>query len=336
MNTVRLSDIIEPKVYMDYQSKNTMEKTAFWESGIVVNNPMLNDKANSGGKIVDVPFWKDLANNEANVSSDDPAVLSTPDKIGTGDQIARVHYLNKSWSATDLASEIAGANAMGRIKDRVEAYWIRQWQRRLIAMSQGILADNIANDSADMVKDVATDAAGAPVAGELFSRANFTAAAFTLGDAFENTGVIAVHSVVYKRMVDNDDIDFIADSQGKMTIPTFLGKRVIVDDGMPAVAGTNRIKYTSVLFGAGAFGHGNGSPLVPVETKRDADQGNGGGVDTLFSRKTWLTHPFGFAFTSASVAGVSPTIAELKAAANWNRVFEERKQIPMAFLVTNG
>jgi len=336
MALVQLSDIVEPRVFMDYQSMNTKERTAFWTSGIVVDNPMLVQKANSGGKIVDVPFWKDLGNNEANISNDNPASVANPLKIGTGDQVARIHYLNQAWSAADLASEIAGSNALGRIRERVDAYWTRQWQRRLVSMLRGIQASNVANNSGDMVRDVSTDAVGAPSAAELFSRSNFTAAAFTLGDAFEDTGVIAVHSVVYKRMVDNDDIDFIADSQGRMVIPTFLGKRIVIDDGLPAIAGTNRIRYTSILFGAGALGHGEGSPLVPVEINREPGQGNGGGVELLYSRMTWLTHPFGFAFTSSSVAGVSPTIAELALAANWSRVVDERKQVPIAFLVTNG
>jgi len=336
MALVQLSDIVEPRVFLDYQSVNTKEKTAFWDSGIVVSNPLLVQKANSGGKIVDVPFWKDLANVEANVSNDNPASVANPQKIGTGDQIARIHYLNQAWSAADLASEVAGSNALGRIRERVDAYWTRQWQRRLIAMLRGIQANNVASFSGDMVRDVSTDAVGAPSAAELFSRTNFTSAAFTLGDAFEDTGVIAVHSVVYKRMVDNDDIDFIADSQGRMVIPTFLGKRIVVDDGLPAIAGTNRIRYTSILFGAGAIGHGEGTPAVPVEVNREPGQGNGGGVELLYSRMTWLTHPMGFAFQSASVAGVSPTIAELALAANWTRVVDERKQVPIAFLVTNG
>jgi len=335
MATTQLADIIEPRVFLDYQTNNTPEKTAFYTSGVVVRSALLDAKANSGGKTVDIPFWNDLGNSEANISNDDPASLSTPEKITAGDQIARIAYLNKSWSTADLASEIAGSDAMGRIKTRTDAYWQRQWQRRLISSVTGVVRDNIANDAGDMVNDVGTDAVGAPAVGELFSRSNFTKAAFTLGDAFENTGVIAVHSVVYKRMVDNDDIDFIRDSAGNIMFATYMGKTIIVDDGMPAIAGTNRIKYTSVLFGAGAFGYGEGSPQVPVEAFRAPNQGNGGGVETLFTRQTWLLHPSGFKFTSASVAGFTPTQAELATATNWDRQVE-RKNVPLAFLITNG
>lgn len=338
MALVQLSDIIEPRVFLDYLTADTMEKTAYWGSGIIVTNPMLVAKANSGGKIVDVPFWKDLANSEPNYSTDNPANLSTPDKIGTGDQIARIAYMNKSWSATDLASEIAGSNAMQRIAQRVDAFWMRQYQARLTALTVGLYNDNVGGNGGDMVFNAARTTAGTAAEANRFNRTNFTSAAFTLGDAFEGTGAIAVHSVVYKKMVDDDGIDFVLDSTGSLTIPTYLGKRVIIDDGMPAVlnATSGLIEYTSVLYGAGAIGYGEGSATVPVEVDREPAQGNGGGVEILYNRKTLLMHPFGYAFNSASVAGVTPTLSELRLATNWTRVFDERKQIPIAFLVTNG
>lgn len=335
--TTRLSDIVEPRVFLDYMAQNTMERTAFWTSGVIATNPLLTAKANTGGRIVDVPFWRDLPNNDPNLSNDDPTVLATPDKIDAGTQVARIAYLNRSWAASDLASEIAGANAMQRIAARVSAYWERAYQRRLLAMVRGLLADNIAGNSGDMVFDASRKTAGAAAATNGFTRANFTSAAFTLGDAFADTGVIAVHSVIYKRMVDNDDIDFVADSQGNLTIPTYLGRRIVIDDGMPAVlnATSGLIEYTSVLFGTGAIGIGEGSPLVPVEVDRGPAQGNGAGIESLFSRKTVLMHPLGYQFTSSAVAGQSPTLAELQDVANWTRVYE-RKAVPMAFLVTNA
>jgi hypothetical protein len=124
------------------------------------------------------------------------------------------------------------------------------------------------------------------------------------------------------------------DSQGNLTIPTYMGLRVVVDDGMTVTAGTTSgFKYTSVIFGAGAFGYGVGSPDVPVEVEREAAQGEGGGIETLWIRNTWVLHPFGFQNTGTP-ASVSFTLAELAGAARWDRVIE-RKNIPMAFLITN-
>ena len=338
MATVRLTDVVIPEVYESYTANDSPEKTAFFESGVATRNAMLDAKANEGGDQLKVPFWNDLdADAEPNLSSDNPGSSATPNKLTSGLQVAQMAYLNQAYSTADLAGEIAGSDPMQRIRNRFGRYWMRQWQRRTIACLQGVLADNIANDSSDMVEDVSIADGNNATADNLFSRSAFTGAGFTLGDMFQSTSAIAVHSVVYKRMVDNDDIEFIPDSEGRMTIPTFMGRRVIVDDGMPVEDGaTSGNVYTSVLFGEGAMGYGEGSATTPVEVERNALQGDGGGVEILVERKSWLIHPFGMRIT----AGTTPTAAsfsltELRAAATWDRVVE-RKNIPLAFLKTNG
>lgn len=335
MAHVQLSDVIIPEVYADYQAENGPEKTAFFESGAVVRNPMLDQKASSGGKTLDIPFWKDLdASAEPNYSNDS-GDDATPQKIQAGEQIARVSYLNQGYSAADLAGEIAGSDPMQRVRNRFGTYWMRQWQRRLIAATRGILAQNVASGNSDMVFDIATEDGNNAAATNKYSRSAFVDAVFTLGDAADQLSAIAVHSVVYKAMVDNDDIEFVKDSAGLLTIPTYMGKRVVVDDSMPAIAGsTSGVKYVSVLFGQGAFGYGEGTPKTPVELERKAAGGNGGGLETLWERKTWLLHPFGYQFKSATVTGESPSLAELALAANWERAVD-RKNVPLAFLVTN-
>lgn len=336
MALTQLSDVIIPEVYESYTAVDNPEKTAFFESGVAVRNGMLDAKANEGGDQLNVPFWNDLdPDAEPNLSSDNAASSATPQKITAGKQIAQMAYLNQAYSSADLAGEIAGSDPMQRVRNRFGRYWQRQWQRRVTASLSGILADNVTNDSGDMVEDVSIADGANATADNLFSRSAFTGAGFTLGDQFESTSAIAVHSVVYKRMVDNDDIEFIPDSQGRMTIPTFMGRRVIVDDGMPVEAGgTSGFVYTSVLFGEGAIGYGEGAPQRPVEQDRDTLAGDGGGIDILIERKSWLLHPFGFA-VDGTPAGNSFSLTELRDGANWNRVVD-RKSTPLAFLKTNG
>jgi hypothetical protein len=334
MATTQLADVIIPEVYSDYEAVNSPEKTAFFQSGVVTSNALLNQKANSGGDAVNIPFWKDLdATAAPNESTDDPTDIAAPGKLTAGKQVAYNAYLNNGWSASDLAGELAGSDPMARIKDRVEAYWARQWQRRIIGAVNGVIADNEDNHSSDMINDVSVEIVGSQTADTRFTRANFVDAAFTLGDSFANMGVIAMHSAVYKTLVNLEDITFIKDSIGNLTIPTYQGHRVVVDDGMPSRAGdTSGVVYTSVLFGAGAFGYGAGSPRVPVEVEREAAQGEGGGIETIWTRKTYLLHPFGYAQTAPAAVTHTPT--ELATAATWTRVVD-RKNIPMAFLITN-
>ena len=336
MPTTRLSDIIDVKVFRDLPQVDGPEKTAFFDAGIVTRNGLLDEIASGPGKIVELPFWNDLDGSvEVNYSTDNPASSATPQKINQGSQIARKAFVNQGWQAADLASELAmGGTAMEAIRARTDRYFARQWQRRLVAACNGLLADNVAANSGDMGVNVAAEATGSQTADTRFNRDAFTEAAFTMGDAKSGLTAIAVHSAVHKQMVKNDDIVYIPDSQGQLTIPTYMGLRVIVDDGMTVTAGTTSgFKHTSVLFGAGAFGYGVGSPEVPVEVDRGAAAGDGGGIETLWVRNTWLLHPFGFQQTGRP-AGVSFTNTELQAATSWSRVLD-RKLIPMAFLVTN-
>ena len=251
MANTQLSDAIIPEVYLDYVANDSPEKTAFVEGGIAVTNPVLGQQANSGGNVVEIPHWNDLSTDEPNIgdTTDNDA---TPYKLTSGKQTARVAYLNNGWATKDLVGEIAGSDPMRRIRDRTDRYWMRSWQKRLLACAEGVQAGNVAANSSDMVNDIAIEDGSNATAANLIGRSAVVEAAFTLGDSFGNTGVIALHSAVYKRLVNLDDIDFVADSTGTLNIPSYLGKRVVVDDSMPVIAGgTSGFKYTTMLFGEG-------------------------------------------------------------------------------------
>lgn len=336
MAQVALADIIDVTVFQDLPAVNSPEKTAFFESRVIVRSPLLDELAKEAGKIAELPFWKDIDNTGEVNYSDDTENNATPDKIVQGEQIARKAFVNKGWKEADLASELAlGGTALARVRARTDNYFTKQWQKRVIASCNGILADNVANHASDMVHDVAAESIATQTVSTKWSRTNFTSATFTMGDMQDEITAIGVHSMVYKQMVDADDIDFVPDSSGNGEVPTYLSRRVIVDDSLPVIAGAiDGFKYVSVLFGEGAFGYGEGLAKVPVEVDRDASQGNGGGTEELWVRKTWLLHPFGYQAVGTPAVGSTFTLAELATAGVWSRVVE-RKNVPLAFLITN-
>lgn len=342
---VTLAEIFIPQIYGDIQPNDTVELTAFAQSGVAVTNPLLEAAAKSGAKTIDVPFWNDLSSSAEPNYSDDTDTLSTPDKVNTGDWKARNAYLNKSYSAADLAAEIGNStpgqgDPMTRIRNRFGAFWARQFQYRIIAICQGVFAKNLATYSGDMINAIHSETGNSAVSANFISANAIIDAVFTLGDAFENMAAIAMHSVPYKRLVQNDLIEFLQDSSGVLNKPMYLGKRVIVDDGLPVRAGTtNGLVYTTVIFGAGSIGYGEGTPKVPHEMFRRPNAGSGGGNEDIYERKTWMLHPAGWHWTDTTVTspGISPTLANLRLAANWLRPTGiVRKQQPMAFLTTNG
>lgn len=335
MAVVRLSDVVVPVEFTQYITENTAEKTALVQSGVMTRNAAIEAQLTAGADAFTVPNWGDLANDEADIASDDPDVESTPGKLGSAKSLVRKSFLAKSWGAMNFASELAGSDALARIQERAAAYWTRQLQRRLVASLNGVLADNVANDAGDMVVDITGESGDAAK----FSAAGVIDAAGTLGDSMRDIVAVAMHSDTYKAALKADLIATIPDSQGGF-IQTFRGLALVVDDGMPKanIAADPEVDpavwaYTSVLFGPGAVGYGITAPRIAdgtaIETKEAS--GNGSGQQVLHSRNNIAVHPAGFSWVETTVAADSPSIAELALAANWNRI-HERKNIPLAFL----
>jgi hypothetical protein len=227
---------------------------------------------------------------------------------------------------------------MRAIGSRVSDWWVRHFQTRFVNTLHGVYLSNVANNSGDMIRDIGTDASGAAAAAELISAEAILDAAQTMGDNSDKLDTIIMHSIVYNRLAKLNLIDFIPDARGETKFASYLGYRVIRDDGARIIAGTNRVKYVTYLVGRGAFAFGEAPMLgTPnVELDRKPEQGNGMGVDLLFTRRQFIMHPYGFRWTDASTAGETPTRAELALATNWVRCYPERKQVPLAFLLTNG
>ncbi len=336
MSTVRLSDAIEPTVFSGYMSINTMQKSALYGTGVLRADGDLAAKLAGGGRTFNVPFWRDLDDEEPDAASDDPDSHAVPGKLTAGADIARRIIWTRGWSAAKLVSELAGADPMRRIAERVGEYWARRFDDAAIATLRGVFADNITNDGGDMVEDVSSDSASAVTSAERMTFDTLADAAQTMGDAKDALSVIIVHSEVETYLSKNDLTDFVPDSQGQLRVKTFAGKRLVVSDKVPAIAGTNRIRYWNFILGADAFGWAESPVATPVEVEQDPSAGDGMGVETLWTRRQFAMHPYGIKWTDASVGGEFPTMAELRLAANWDRVYPERKQIPMALLITNG
>lgn len=337
---IRLSDVFIPAVYGSYTSINNPETSAFVQSGVITTNDFLNAVAGQGGKLVTVPFWKDIDPNlEPNYSNDDPADLAVPNGLGTGTMTARSAWLNQGFAEMDLVAELSNQEPLQQVRNRFGTYWLRAQERRLVATCVGLLADNVANDGGDMIVDISGNAGAAA----LFSGDAFIDAAYTMGDQVENLRAIAMHSAVSARLDKNNEIQTVRASDGTIVVKTYKGRVVIMDDSLP-VSGTGADRvFTSILFGGGAigfggvegnvFGLGVGSPKTPAAVTRKEEAGNGGGSETIWERRTWMMHPFGFEWieNGAAMAEMSPTLADLRLGAHWSRVVS-RKQAPIAFI----
>ena len=337
MALVQLTDLVYGANFNRYTIQESLRLNAFAAAGVMVRDAAIDAMASEQGYLHNLPSWNRVANDEPNASSDSPGDVAVPKKIATETEIARKLMRNQGWSAADLTAALISQDPLQVIGSMIGEYWAGVNQTTLIKICLGILADNVANDGGDMIVDVATDDAADITDAELFGDAVMINAAQTMGDKKARLAALAVHSAVHARMqllgslVDNFD-----PATGELRFQTYQGKRIIVDDDMPVTVGANRTTYTSILFGAGAFAQGFGTPKTPTAVEREESQGNGEGIETLWNRRHEIIHPRGFAVAGTQVSAVAtPSYATLASAAAWNRIYD-RKSIPLAFIQTNG
>lgn len=317
MSTTKIGDIIVPEVFNDYFINRTSEMARFYMGGIVTQNAQFDALATAGGKLLNLPFFEDLTGADE-ILTDSSAL--TPGKITSAQDVAALHARGRAWGVNDLAKalSVGRADPMAAIGDLVADYWARRYQALLVSSLKGVIADNEANNSGDMVAGTGTAAFDADL---------FIDGQATFGDAIGGLSGIAFHPVVYHALKKKDNISFEKESMGDLEVETYRGLRVIVDRNLPVDAGV----YTTYLFGQGAFALGNGAAPVPSETDRDSLAGE----DYLITRTHFMLHPRGIKWTNASVASTTPSNAEAENAANWSRVYE-REQVRIAAIKSNG
>jgi len=346
MPPTRVTNVIVPEVFAPYVTQLSTEKFALLMGGAVNPAPEFDVLATTGGKTINMPFWNDL-----DIATYPDEVLSdtTPlgvDPIIAGQDVAVLLGRGKAFGGNDLAAAFAGSDPVEVIAQRFADYRSRAMQASLINILAGVIADNVANDSGDMVNDIAVEAIASQTDETVMgTNAVIDAITGTMGDAWEKIVAMSMHSAMFARLQKQDQIVYVdvagnvvglsqgqgPASAGALIIPTYLGRRVIVDDSMPVVAGsTDGFKYTTYLYGNGAVALGNGQPKYPAEVDRDSLQGD----DLVINRWHIVLHPRGIAWQDTTVTGATPSNANLALATNWDRVYD-RKNVRLAALVTN-
>lgn len=332
----RIADLIVPEIFTPTVQNITTEQSRLVQSGAVTVDGELSNLLQGGGLTFTQGGFRDLDNDDENISNDDPTDLSTPNKIGTLSEIQVRLSRNNSWSSMDLAADLTGVDPMSAIANRVGAYWARRLQVAFIAELNGIFADNdLAPSGTDShtrydlshdISGVAFDDGVTNIGGPAF-----VSAFATMGDMMDQLTMTMMHSVTFTRLLTDGMIIYGVNPRDPSAdqIPFYMGREVIVDDHVTNNGGV----FDTWLFGRDAFRLGKGTPKVPTEVARVAAAGNGSGQEVLHSRLEWIIHPVGYAYVGVTPAG-GPSNADLAAAASWSRIFPERKQIRIARLRT--
>lgn len=210
-----ISDVIVPSVFEKYVIEASAEKSEFVQSGIVEQTNEFDMLAAGAGTSANLPFWNDLSGDRQPLS--DSTVLETQ-KVGAGNDIARIHNDGQAWSVNQLASLLSGDDPMNAIRNLIGGYWARQNQYMLISSLKGIfsaasMASNLLSIAAEATADVA--------AATRLTGSTFIDACAKLGDRADQLTAVAMHSDTEAALRKLDLIDFIQPSAGAAQIRVF-------------------------------------------------------------------------------------------------------------------
>lgn len=312
MSITRIADVIQPEIFTPYTIQRTMELSALIQSGIAENNSQFDELASGPNTLVNMPFWDDLTG--------DPEVMddtgeTTPGKITANKDVARKLAWVKSYGANALSAMLSGSDPLKAIADLFASYWNRQYQSMLLSILEGVFSSAM---MAEKVHDITTGTGDAA----LISGRTFIDAVQRMGDAKDLLTGVMIHSATEAFLAKNDLIEYKEESDGKIRVPYFMGKRVIVDDSVAfdTVTGASE----AYLFGNGAIAWGNGSHPDIQQTEVVRKGLSLAGEDILVNRRLSILHPRGVKWTEDSVDGTFPTFGELETGSNWQRVYEPK------------
>ena len=252
----------------------------------------------------------------------------------------------KAWTEKDFSYDItAGVDFMSNVAQQVATYWEAVDQDVLLSILNGVFSMTGANNL-KFVDGHTNDISAVEGEGSVVS-------ASTLNNTIQkacgqNKGkftIAIMHSQVatnlenlrllkYLTYTDQDGI------QRDLSLATWNGRAVIIDDSMPVETDDTGDKYTTYVLGDGAFSYENLGAKVPFEMSRDPK--TNGGEDTLYSRQRKVLAPFGISYEKKAQASLSPTNEELANGANWSLIHDgtsdyiDHKAIAIARIISRG
>lgn len=96
MAITKIADVIVPELFNRYVINRTMELSAFFQSGIVVNSPGFDALASEAARTHNMPFFEDLQGESEPTLED---VKMTPAKIGSNKDVWQrtgIRYTNRN------------------------------------------------------------------------------------------------------------------------------------------------------------------------------------------------------------------------------------------------
>jgi len=322
------SDIIIPEVFTPYVIEQTTQRDAFLASGVV--QPMAELNATEGGDFINVPFWKANLSGDFEVLSDSSSL--TPGKITADKQVGVILHRGRAFEARDLAALAAGADPMAAIGAKIADYVANQRQKDLLSCLGGVFGSLGSTSASAAFFGLTIDGESGDTPTTLSPR-HVAEARALLGDQGDKLAAVAMHSKVYYDLVERKAIDYvtetdvrisssnvdfvggtIAPAYGPISVPTYMGLRVIVSDDVQTDGSGASTEYATYFFTQGAVASGE-QMAMQTETDRDILAKS----DAMSIDLHYCYHPVGAKW---AVTTTNPTRAQLETVGNWSKVYE--------------
>ena len=194
---VLLADIVKRNNLSTYVSEAIKERSAFIQSGAVVRNALLD--ATAGGTRIQVPEFNPVSPTEEIIDGTATWGTSnngylTPQKIGTGTQIASICHRGFAYAVDDVAVLAAGEDPMGHIRNQLADAINKLNSTRLFYQLHGLFGSALSANKLDLAVAASSGAAEA----NYLTAATVARGRSLLGERGEELDTIVVHpSVAY-------------------------------------------------------------------------------------------------------------------------------------------
>ena len=342
--------IFNPEVFEKYlRTLESTKENSLVKNGLftVVNKYKAKMSEQSGGYAVLEPIKGRLGGDPVNY--DGNTNIPRGSERDTFYQRKICYGRAKAWGEYDFASDITGANFKAEAQE-VKDYWDEQRQATVLAILEGIFGMT-GGVNAQFVEKHTYDITDSQVNAYLSADALNRASQKALGDKKAKLDIVFMHSAVSTNLEGLNLIEFLkyTDKDGvqkDLTIGTFNGRLVIVDDDMPTEevgeTGSEETVYTTYVFQKGFFEFENIGADVPSELARDPY--DKGGKTDLITRVREMVVPKYISYKGTGT--VSPTNSDFATGSNWElanndktgnaKVYVDDKLIPVARIISKG
>ncbi len=340
---VLLADIVKRNNFAAYVSEAIKERSAFIKSGAVVRNPLLDSR--EGGTRIQVPEFNPVSPTEEIIDGTATWGTSnngylTPQKIGTGTQIASICHRGFAYAVDDVAVLAAGEDPMGHIRDQLADAINKLNSTRLFYHLHGLFGTALSANALDLAVAASSGAAEA----NYLTAATVARGRSLLGERGEELDTLVVHPSVAYYLYQVGMLTFSTSALSTGTgiqwggggvgvtdtsVGQFAGMNVVVDSSVNSVVpgSSGHIKeFYCYLIKSGTILEGVQQDLA-IEAERNVLSKQD--VISVDYHSTY--HIMG---TKWNDAGDNPTNSDLGAKAKWALTYDA-DLIPIVQLTVN-